>query len=83
MRLSWCAGFCCPDHADDDKVAQAAEEARNKKQKQNAPPSRPDWGSVPGQLQQALDEKKARKGNKKTMFADAGGDAAVHVSVKV
>lgn len=76
----------CPAIEEDDKAAQqAAEEARKKSGKQQEQPSRsrPDWGSVPGNLQQAIDEKKAKRSSKKAMFADDGGDAAVQVSVKV
>lgn len=69
---------------EDRAVQQAAEDARKKKKQEEQQPTRPDWGSVPGQLQQAIDAKKARKGvGKKAMFADAGGDASVHVSVAV
>jgi hypothetical protein len=79
--LCWCAVLA---PAEDDKAAQqAAEEARKKSGKQQEQPSRPDWGSVPGNLQQAIDEKKAKRSSKKAMFADDGGDAAVQVSVKV
>jgi hypothetical protein len=81
--------------AEDDKIMQAAEEARRQKQQQqqqqqqqeqadvDAAHDEDGWGSMPGQLVKALDKKaQAKKKGKKAFFADAEGDAAVEVSVK-
>lgn len=75
--------------ADDDKIMQAAEEARKKKQaveqaKQQAEQdNESNWGSMPGQLVAALTvRQQQKKRGKKAMFAEAEGDGDVQVSVK-
>lgn len=65
---------------------QAAEEARKKKQAEQMKHADLDtesfWGSMPGQLTNALAAKQAKKTGKKAMFAEADGDGDVQVSVK-
>ena len=75
--------------ADDDKIMQAAEDARKKKQaaeqaKQQAEQdNESNWGSMPGQLVAALTvRQQQKKRGKKAMFAEAEGDGDVQVSVK-
>lgn len=78
--------------AEDDKIMQAAEEARRQKKKQQQQQEQADvdadhdedaWGSMPGTLVKALNKKALiKKKGKKAFFADAEGDAAVEVSVK-
>lgn len=75
--------------ADDDKIMQAAEDARKKKQAEQAKRAEKeheqeqDWGSMPGTLvrELAIRQQQKKKG-KKAMFAEAEGDGDVQVSVK-
>lgn len=92
-RANWCncqqaACHACAlflHNAEDDKIMQAAEDAKRKKKKQDLadaarePEADSQWGSVPGGMQ-ALE---AKKKSKKAFFADHQGDATVEVATRM